>query len=297
MARAFELNPGDEEACRQVGRAYARMNQPDKEKEVYVAAARRWPHGWRPCWWLASWHFHQGHVEEAIHAYRDMVLHAPLLYRGYSNLGGLLVLGGRYDAAIDTLRRSIELRPSKEAFDNLGTAYFNSRRPQEAIDAYNQAFQFGFEDYRSWINLGDAHAWLRGDHDQAKTAYEEGIRRAREELQSRAAEGSARNVTTPASLASVFAMLAKPDSARVYLAIALRADSTNPTVAYSAALTHWQLGEKQQALRWLRNSVQAGFPTVWLRDSPIFDSWRGLSEFRALVAAEPSRPAAVAAHP
>ena len=78
-----------------------------------------------------------------MHRFRQMIRYAPQLNTGYSNLGGLLVLRGEYASAIDTLNLSIQLNPSEIAFDNLGTAYCNTGRFAEAVEAYNQAFQFG----------------------------------------------------------------------------------------------------------------------------------------------------------
>src|SRR6185503_4462959 len=100
--------------------------------------------------WLAAFHYRAGRPERAIPYFREMIRCAPGLDKGYSSLGGLLVLSGDYAAAIDTLRSSIELRPTKVACDNLGSAYFNSGRLNEAVAAYNQSFQFGFADYASW---------------------------------------------------------------------------------------------------------------------------------------------------
>ena len=50
---------------------------------------------------------------------------------------------------------------------------------------------------------------------------------------------------------------------------------------YYAALTCWQIGEKDQAIAWLEKSVRGGYPVAWLRDSPVFHEWRADSSFRA----------------
>jgi len=88
----------------------------------------------------------------------------------------------------------------------------------------------------------------------------------------------------------MFARIGKADSARVYLGRALAGDSTNAFVQYGAALTLWQLGEKERAMVWLEKSVHGGYPVAWLRDSPVFKEWRGVPSFRALVGTAGSRP-------
>jgi tetratricopeptide (TPR) repeat protein/tRNA A-37 threonylcarbamoyl transferase component Bud32 len=283
LARAVSLNPTDDDACSRLGATYRRVGQPEAEVATYRAEIARRPHCWQPYWWLANTYVRRGPVDEAIQAYRQMVRHSPEFYRGYSNLGGMLVLRGDYAAAIDSLRGSLELRPTKEAFDNLGTAYFNSNRIQEAVDSYNQAFQFGLAGYDTWLNLGDAYFFLHNRRDRAAEAYGQAVRLGRETIATRAQQGNSFDVMIPANLATVFPKLGQPDSARVYLKRALAADSANTTVQYCAALTYWQLSERDQALRWLDKSVQAGFPTAWLKDSPVFREWKGEERFRAIL--------------
>jgi len=292
LRRAVELNPNDDDACYRLGRTHHRIGRTEEEKGIYVATIARRPHCWQPYWWLGLWNFREGHVEEAIAAYRQMIRRAPDLYRGYESLGGVLVLHGDYTRAIDTLRHSIALRPSKIAFDNLGTAYFNTGRLDDAIAAYNQSFQFGFATYGSWVNLGDAYYWLRNRQDQAAEAYRQGIRLGREEAADRAQRGVTFDVMIPANLATVFPKLGAPDSARVYLNRALEADSTNAMVMCCAALTFWQLAEKDRAIKWLVKAVQGGYPVAWLRDSPVFREWRDQEGFRALIADAASPQAA-----
>jgi serine/threonine-protein kinase len=283
FTRASRLDPTDDELSLIVARMYLRLGQPEREREIYLKSMAQRPHSWQPYWWLASWHYRRGDVDGAVAAYREMIRRAPESYKGYSSLGGMLVLRGNYSQAIDTLKRALELRPTRGTFDNLGTAYFNSGRFGEAVDAYNQSFQFGVADYQSWVNLGDAYLWLQGRKDEADSAYAQAIRLGRDEILTRSKARHTEDVMIPANLATVFARLGQTDSARVYLERAVSADSANPMVQYCAALTHWQLGEKAVAIAWLQKSVHGGYPIRWLRDSPIFHEWRAVPEFRALV--------------
>ena len=282
--RGAELNPTDDATVLRLARTYTHLGQLESERQVYLATISTRPHCWQPYWWLATWYFRQGRIDESAQAFREMVRRAPDLYRGYSSLGGILVLTAAYEQAIDTLKYSIALRPDPSAFDNLGTAYFNTGRLDDAVAAYNQAFQFGYANYVSWMNLGDAYFYLHGRRDQAAGAYAQAVRLGREEITGRVQHNNAFDVIIPANLSTIFPKIGQPDSARAYLARALRADSTNNRVQYCAALTSWQLGERAQAIEWLGKAVRNGYPAAWLRDSAVFDEWRAESTFRALVA-------------
>jgi tetratricopeptide (TPR) repeat protein len=192
------------------------------------------------------------------------------------------VLRGDYAQAIDTLKLSLALRPTSGAFDNIATAYFNSKRLPEAIDAYNQSFQFGTAGYESWLNIGDAYFLLHDRGDQATEAYQQAVRLGREEISERSRKGKTADVMISANLATVFPKLGEPDSARVYLARAVSADSANPMVDYCAALTWWQLDRRDDAVAWLGKAVRGGYPVAWLRDSPVFEEWRSVPAFVAL---------------
>ncbi len=282
--RACDLDPTDDDAWYRHGRTHQRLGDAAAERAVYVAAIERRPHAYRPRWWLAWWESKQGHIEPAMRGFVEMIRRAPELSTGYASLGGLLILQGEYGRAIDTLRLAVSLRPTDVAFSNLGTAYFNTGRLTEAVDSDNQAIQFGSSDYAMWLNLGDAYYWLRGRPDQARDAYLQGMRLGREEMVARAERGSSFDPMIAASLSSAFPKIDQPDSARVYLSLALAADSANSMVQYSAALTLWQLDDHPLALTWLERAVSGGYPIPWLRDSPVHRDWRAEPRFTALLA-------------
>ena len=282
--RASELEPSDDIAWHRWARTWQRMGDAEREKQVYVAAIALRPHCWKPRWWLASWEYRNGRVEESIRDYREMIGRSPELFTGYQALGGLLVLQGQYAHAIDTLRLAVALRPTAAAFNNLGAAYFDSGRLSEAVDAYNQAFQFGDADYVTWFNLGDAYFWLRNRPDQARGAYRQSVRLGLEQMAEREARGSSPDPVIPATLAVIYPRLGAPDSARTMLRTALAIDSLNSRVQYDAALALWGLGERERALDWLTRAVAGGYPVAWIRDSPVHREWRGTPGFDAVVA-------------
>ncbi len=290
--RVVALDSTRDDAMLRVARTYARLDQADREIETYRTAIRVRPHAWQPYWWLAAALYRKGDLEEAMSAYREMIRRAPYFNEGYSGLGALQVLRGEYRPGIETLKQAVALRPTKAAYENLGTAYFNTERGAEAIEAYNQSFQFGKADYQSWLNLGDAYYWLGSDRQKrsAQEAYAQCIQLGREEMASRRQLGQPANVMIPATLSTVFPKIGQLDSARVYLATALAADSANPLVRFSAALAWWQLDERDRALRSLRQAVDGGYPAAWLRDSPMFHEWRPVAEFQAMVGKQDPAP-------
>jgi tetratricopeptide (TPR) repeat protein len=104
----------------------------------------------------------------------------------------------------------------------------------------------------------------------------------------RAKEGARVRRRRSRPLATAYPKLGQADNARESLARAIAADSTNSYVAYCAALTYWQLNEREPAMRWLGRAVAEGYPVTWLRDSPVFHEWRDLAAFKTLVELKPA---------
>jgi len=281
---ASRLDPTDDDGWYRWGRTAQRVEGVDAERRIYEAAITRRPHCFKPRWWLATWQYRNGHLNEAEQGYREMIRRSPAYFNGYANLGGLLLFKGEFARAIDTLRLAVDLNPNSTAFNNLGTAYFNSGRLAQAVDAYNQAFQFGDADYQTWLNLGDAYFWLRNRPDQAREAYRQAVRLGHEEMAKRARGGHAPDAMIPALLGTAFPKLGERDSARAMMRQALAIDSLNSRVQYQAALTEWQLGSYDSALGWLGRAVANGYPIAWLRDSPVHRDWRRDPGFQALLA-------------
>ena len=262
----------------------------NSEKQVYLAAIAKRPHCWAPRWWLATWQFRAGQYDEAMRSYEAMIQRAPQLSTGYASLGGVLILRGEYARAIETLRRSVALRPTKTAFDNLGTAYFNTGtirrgggRLQPVVPVRGSRLHFVVQPRRSLLLA--ARAQGSGRSALIARPCGSGAPRSR-----RARRRDARSTSrfrppsrpcTPSS--------GRRTARRRALRARLAADSTNSYVAYCAALTYWQLNEREPAMRWLERAVAEGYPVTWLRDSPIFHEWRDVAAFQHARRAEARR--------
>jgi tetratricopeptide (TPR) repeat protein len=100
---------------------------------------------------------------------------APDSFRGYSNLGAAYLQVERYDDAIKALKRSLEIRPTHDAFSNLATADFRLRKYNDAAYNYSQALARDDKDYLVWGNLGDAYYYSEDNRPRAAGAYEKAI--------------------------------------------------------------------------------------------------------------------------
>jgi len=282
--RVVELDPVSEDGYYQLGRLWTRCGDYERAEAVYRAAVGARPHAWPAYWWLGRFYIRQGRLEEAEAEYRHLTLVNPDNFRGHANLGGLLVLSGRFAEAAEVLERALALKHSNTALSNLATAYFNQRDFDQAILGYQEAVDAGLLNHEIWGNLGDAFYWAPGKREHARPPYEEALRMARERLRESALDPQDQALAL-AYIANIFPKLDMPDSAAVYLGRSLALSPDDYDVHYYAALVNWQLGRTQEALGWLERAVEGGYSRVWLRDSPVFDTWRKEERFRELMAA------------
>lgn len=92
-----------------------------------------------------------------------------------SDLGAAFNDEGRFADAESALRRSLAIRESADARNNLGVALNGLARPADAVGEFGAALALNPSSAEAWFNLGVAQALL-GDVAQARTAYQRGLR-------------------------------------------------------------------------------------------------------------------------
>src|SRR4051812_9458925 len=85
--------------------------------------------------------FHQaGQLEQAAGIYRDILGCAPTHLEALQLLGVLELQRGRFEHAIESLRRAVEVNSaSADAWRNLGIAFAQTGKPIEAIESLQRA--------------------------------------------------------------------------------------------------------------------------------------------------------------
>jgi tetratricopeptide (TPR) repeat protein len=277
--KAIQADPAGSEAPLALALVHRRRGDSVTEEETLRSAIEARPHYWRYWWWLGALTFRQGRFVEAKACFRRLTELAPEYALGHAQYGGLLVLEGDYERAERALRRSIGLKPTDIAFSNLATAYFNHRHFEKAIQTYQEAFSHGYINFQIWANLGDAFHWTPGKRDLAPDAYRQAVELARTNELRRFPNDA--NVL--AQLGDIYPKLGQPDSARIAIERALALDPRNANVQYLAALACWQIGRRNEALERLQTAVKLGYPSVWIRDSAVFDDWRSLPQFQQMM--------------
>jgi len=276
--RAVELEPTNDDAIRGLANAYASLGKTDDaEKTMQVAIGVR-PQYWKGYNSLGALYVSEGRYEEAVKMFTQVIALAPDSFRGYSNLGATYIRLGRYPDAIKSLQRSIKIRPTEDAFSNLGTAFYSVRQFDNAGKNYSEATKLNDQNYVIWGNLGDSY-YYSGNRAEAMSAYKKAVSLAVLRL-----DVNPRDASVLSDISGYYAMLGRRREAYGYLEKALQfSNKKDPDILFEASMVHNQFGETSEALEWLGKALEAGFSPTTISDAPALDNLHGNAQFQAML--------------
>jgi tetratricopeptide (TPR) repeat protein/TolB-like protein len=276
--RAIDLDPTNNDAYGGLASAYEALSKPELAESTYRKAIALRPDYWGPYNWLGAFYFSHARYPDAEQMFKKVVDLAQDNYNGYNNLGGIYLMEGRWADAIPMFERSASIRPNPASSSNLGSAYFNLRRFQEAVRAYQDAARLDPRNYELWGNLADAETWVPELREQAREAYRKALALAGGALQV-----NPRDAKVLGYVAWYHASLGEKAQALDSVKHALQLAPHDPELLYNAALVYNQLGDSGRALAWAQQAVAAGFPTNAIASAPYFDGLRDRPEFQQLI--------------
>ena len=261
---AVEIEPENAEAHYELSRAYrSAQRTADAELEIQKAMNLR-PRYWPYHNMLASIYFSEARYDAAANQWRLVTQYAPSYADGHANLGtARWVLGDEAGAEV-MFRRSIELRPDRNyvAYSNLGTLYYGQARFADAADMYQKALAEDDSSYILWGNLGFAHAY-----GASPELAVEPLRRAISLAEADASDDPD-DISLIVDLASYYAYLEIEDEARRHLDAAIALDPSNPFHLLSIGEAYKDIGERGEAIGWIRRALDAGLPEEQLESRP-----------------------------
>jgi TolB-like protein/Tfp pilus assembly protein PilF len=185
---------------------------------------------------------------------------------------GPLAALGKFDESIAEGKKSVELDPLSPVIniDNGNNLYF-ARRYDEAIAQLRKAVDLDPTFFYSHSNLGLAFQG-KGDLPGAIAEYEK-------------AKQLTDDPWVSALLAAAKAKSGDKNAAKEALTGLDRISQGREAVSYSRALLYLSLGNKEQALRWLEQSLadRDGSNVGYVKVDPLWDRLRGVPRFEALV--------------
>jgi serine/threonine-protein kinase len=285
MQRALALEPRNAEALRNLADAYDAAKRIADAESTYRRAIELRQNSWAAYKELAVFLYRQGRLAEAVPYFQHVVALIPDSYLAYSNLGGVLLRLGRHDEAAASLRKSLAIRPTWEAYSNLGTIEYLLERYADASELYAKAVELNSSSDRLWGNLADSYRWTPGREQNAKAAYRRALGLAGQQVAVDPQNGLLRS-----ERAQYWAALGMDSQARQEIAQAVRLAPRDGLVLFHAALVDEQGGRREDALRNVRAALEAGFPREEISKAPPLRALRQDPQYARLIANIRSNP-------
>jgi eukaryotic-like serine/threonine-protein kinase len=288
-AAEFELattyEPSSDDAFRDLAQAYQLLGQMDAAERALQKAIQVRPQYYAGYHRLGGLYMQLARYPDAVAQFKRATELSPDTPRPWYALGGALINVGDYPDAIAALEKAISIRPTWNAYTNLGTAQLYQRNFTAAIAAFEQGAALGSRQYIALGNLARAYFWAPGHRAEAESAYRRAIAAGEQDLKVNPEDADVHIL-----LANYHAMLGERADALSHLGEALKARPDDAETRFQAAIVYNQLGDRPLALAALEQAAARGYSPAELRAAPEFDTLRDEPRFQALLAKQDSKP-------
>ncbi|MDX1508005.1 MAG: tetratricopeptide repeat protein [Woeseiaceae bacterium] len=278
---ALRIDPENAAALVGLGEVYRLQQRAAEAEDVLRKAAGLHPGDWSAYNALGTFLYRSGRFAEAAAEFRKMVALDDENVRGYTNLATALVLAEQFEAAEPAFKRALELEPTGLTYSNYGMLLYNLGRFDEAVESHRKAVELENQDYLARSNLGDA-LWAAGKKTQSRSVFAEAEALAHEAL-----AVNPNDAFVQMDLAWIKTVLEKHDEADDLIERAMTSVPDDPYVHYIKGIMLNRRGDSQGAVQALGQSVELGYSKKMLgvdphlanlADNPAFRTLAGLSE-------------------
>ncbi len=183
FARALELAPGDDSACRNLGALYSSLGRNKEATQMYNRAIDLRSSYWKNHYELGifEWQFAgnfdsaRSHLEEATKLHPEGF--APLV-----GLGIIHLTQGNLDGAESYFRQTLERSPNLYAYNNLGLVYYYRGQYDLALRNWQALLKEAPDKPLNVSNVADALRQL-GQKEEAREFYSQAIKKFRTALE------------------------------------------------------------------------------------------------------------------
>ena len=193
-----------------------------------------------------------GRLEEAKIMFRNVVELRPESDTGYVNLAIAHSFLGELDQAEPLLRAALRIHPSAHAHSSLGFVYYSQKQYQEAAFEFENATELISDDALYFSNLGDAYRQL-GRAEDAREAYVRSIELGEARLRVNALDREA-----SAELSMALAGAGRCEESREQADYSTAGEPVSPAIHYYVAISYVLCGEPSRAESHIAAALEGG---------------------------------------
>ncbi len=277
LHRALAMRPNYDDARRQLALILGRQGRVDEAITEYQKALALRPNSSSTYGSMGVMLFEAARYDAAIVAFTKFTELQPDNFMGFSQLGSVYHTLGKTDLALANYRRANALRNSAATLSNIGVVHHDRGEFAQAVEAYRQSLELRPNSATTTRNLGDALSRM-GEQEEARRAYQRAAAMVEADL-----KVNPQDARLLATLAVYLTKAGDARRARARLAEALSRAPNDVDVLYRAAAIHAIDRQDDEAMRFLRRAVAAGYSRARVTEEDDFEGLRKRKDFQELV--------------
>ena len=277
---ALEIDPRDADALLGLAEIYSREQRyADAEARINRAIELQ-PGNWRAYNTLGALQFAFGRYEEAAEAYSRVAYLQPENFIVLGNMATSRMMAGDFEAASEIFERALATEATPGILSDLGILYYYLGDFPKSVEYHRRAVELVPASATDRINLADS-LHFAGRETEARSAFEEGVRLARESY-----------VTDPTDpetltiLAWAETMLGNVSEGIRLADQAIQIAPDDPYSFYYRALVALQSNDPESAMDAIITAANLGYSRVMLAAEPYLEPLRDRMEYLALISAD-----------
>lgn len=269
LQKALALDGRSAEVHAALGEAYREQGRIEDAKTELQSAIDLGDDNWRWPYLLGALELDAGDIKAAQESLQSALEKTPDNARVLYNLGVANWRLNRLADAGDDLKRAIAIAPTLKPVLALGSVLLLQGKYPAAIDAFRRAVELNPSSWKAWGTLGEAYEWNSEDSSEAASAFRKAI-----ELSSDDLKNSPENADVVSRVAEFHASLREEKEALPLLRKSLLLAPRNPDVLERAATSYEALGRRTEALKYVDQALQLGWSVEYAKKVPSLSALR-----------------------
>ncbi|HZL52712.1 MAG TPA: tetratricopeptide repeat protein, partial [Terracidiphilus sp.] len=227
---------------------------------------------------LGSYYYAKGDLANAAAQWKKGLEIDPANVNARYNLGLVNIQLGKLQDARSDFEKVVAMQPSAASYSALGSVLMLEGKYAAAIAMNQKAVGLNPKEHTFWANLASAYEWS-GNQDKALQSYAKAI-----DLAEAQRSKMPNDANLLSALAGYYASSGKPDLSLPLVRKSLALAPNNPPVVYRAGETYELLGQRAKAIPLIAQALALGYDANEFQLYPRLASLRADPAFQAALA-------------
>ncbi|MEM1232399.1 MAG: tetratricopeptide repeat protein, partial [Pseudomonadota bacterium] len=284
LERAMAAEPSEPDAYIEMGEIRDRQQQQEDAERFFRRAVDLKRNYWAAHSALGMFYFRGGRYQDSADAFEVATRLAPDVASAFAGKGAAYALLGERSLSRAAYDASLALKPSRQAYTNMGLRYYYDGLFVDAADMQRRALEYAPEDHRVWGRLAESLRFVDGADQEADDAYATAARHAQAML-----KVNDQDWETTGLLGIYLVHLGRLAEAQTLVERAVALSDRAPAALYFQALVLQQSEDSDGTLRALEAAIAAdpGYRDIVAED-PDLAELATTARFRALLETPPA---------